>query len=89
MTFAVAVRATKTDDGFVLSVNFTCYFTFFCLGCCFEKDSRNSCSTIIEEIVDVPELAFLCPEMSGYSFFEINLRGANVSVRAFSEMSRA
>ena len=86
VAFAVTVRTTKANHCFVLQANFPCYFAFFSLGGFFEKHFQDFRCVIIQEVVDVPELALLFPAMSGYSLFQIDLCGANVSIQASYEV---
>ena len=86
---AVAVRTTKARNRFISSADFSCYFAFFGFGGFFEKHFHDFCCVIVEEVVDVPELAFLFTQMPGYSLMKVGLCGANVSIQAFCEMPSA
>ena len=71
---AVAVRAAKASNSAVFSAEFLSDSAFFGFGGFFEKNFQDFRRVIVEEVVDVPELALLFPEMSGYSFFKVCLR---------------
>ena len=81
----MAVRAAETVYWFAFFADDFGNRAFFSFIRVFEEHFHDSCCAVVKQVINVPELEFIFPEMTPYSLFQISLRGANVSVQAFSE----
>jgi hypothetical protein len=82
---AVAVRASETAYSSASFTDSFGSFAFFSFIRVFEEHLCDFCCVIVKQVINMPELTFIFPEVTHYSLFQISLRRANISVQAFFE----
>jgi hypothetical protein len=82
VAFAFAVCAAETVHWFAFFADCFGKVAFFGFVSLLVEHFDDSRCAVVEQVVYVPEQAFLFCEVAFYSLFQISLSGANVSVYA-------
>lgn len=85
VAFAFAVGAAEASYRLASCADFFGCGAFLGFAGLFDEYAQHSRFRVVEEVVDVPEFVFGFLEVAFYSFFQVVLGGAYVSVYAFVE----